>query len=324
MRHSVLTAILGSSLLALAACGNPPDSDTETETATDSAPRGEAGIGDEAATDSAAAPDAQATDLSDLSNVLAGGWRGEGAERDAWRHPAETLDFFGIDPSSTIVEIWPGGGWYTDVLAPWIAANDGTYIAAHFPATSPSEYRQRSRTAFMQRVSDTDVYGDVTMAEFSMEQGLSVADGSADAVLTFRNIHNWMASSYAERAFAEFYDALRPGGILGVVEHRLPSTREQDPMAGSGYVQQDYVIAMAAEAGFEFVEASEINANPADTSDHPLGVWTLPPVRRSPAEGDEGYEDFDRAHYDAIGESDRMTLLFRKPETAEGTQAEEE
>lgn len=319
MRHSVLAALFGSSLLVLSACGSPQE---------DTQPAGEAGPGEEspAAPENDAAPAAAAEtpDLSDLSNVLAGEWRAADAERDAWRHPAETLEFFGVDPSSTVVEIWPGGGWYTNILAPWVAANGGTYVAAHFPTNSPSDYRQRSRSAFVRQIADTDIYGNVTVAEFTPQRGLSVPDGSADAVLTFRNIHNWMASGYAERAFEEFHDALRPGGILGVVEHRLPSTREQDPMAGSGYVQQDYVIAMAEEAGFEFVEASEVNANPADTADHPLGVWTLPPVRRSPAEGEEGYEDFDRAAYDAIGESDRMTLLFRKPETAPADAEDEE
>ena len=304
MRHSVLTALLGTSLLALTACGGPAD-DTDTAATPDSQAMTET----ETPAETTAAPD-----LTELANVLDGSWRADGSERDTWRHPAETLEFFGVDPSSTVVEIWPGGGWYTDILAPWIAANGGTYIAAHFPDDTPSEYRQRSLAAFNQHVSDTPVYGDVAMASFSQQVNLTVDDASVDAILTFRNIHNWMARGYADRAFDDFYTALKPGGILGVVEHRLPSTREQDPMAGTGYVQQDYVIAMAEEAGFVLVETSEINANPADTADHPLGVWTLPPVRRSPEEGDEGYDSFDRAHYDAIGESDRMTLLFRKPD----------
>lgn len=222
-----------------------------------------------------------------------------------------------------MVEIWPGGGWYSDVLAPWIAANDGQYIAAHFPEATQSEYRRRSRAAFEARMASAAHFGDVRVVDFGGETGLDVEDGSVDAVLTFRNVHNWMNNGFAERAFEEFHDALRPGGILGVVEHRLPSSREQDPMASSGYVQQDYVIAMAEEAGFELVETSEINANPADTADHPMGVWTLPPVRRSPEEGSEGYETFDRAHYDAIGESDRMTLLFRKPDAESGETSEE-
>lgn len=320
MRKLVLGALLSSSLIALAACGNT-ERDTETETGT------ETGAEAAAPADTAAdtAPEPAQPDLSDLANVLDGEWRGEAADRDVWRHPAETLAFFGVDPSWTVVEIWPGGGWYADILAPWISANGGTYVAAHFPASTTSDYRRRSRAAFEARMAENAHYGDAVLAEFGGQSGLAVPDGSADAVLTFRNVHNWMANGFAERAFGEFYDALRPGGVLGVVEHRLPSTREQDPMAGSGYVQQDYVIAMAQEAGFELVDTSEINANPADTADHPYGVWTLPPVRRSPSEGDEGAEEFDRAHFDAIGESDRMTLFFRKPAgtMSEDTEAED-
>lgn len=308
MRTKALAALLGGSML-LASCGNSQtDTDTDTEAA---AP--------ETAAETAAAPEAEtapAPDYSDIETVLAGDWRGEAAERDEWRHPRETLEFFQIDPGSTIVEIWPGGGWYSDVLGPWIAANGGTYVAAHFPADAASNYQQRSRAAFETRIENNALYGEPQLVNFSADGGLDMEDGSADAVLTFRNVHNWMNNGFAERAFAEFYDALRPGGVLGVVEHRLPSSREQDPMSANGYVQQAYVIAMAEEAGFELVDTSEINANPADTADHPLGVWTLPPVRRSPQEGDEGYEDFDREHFDAIGESDRMTLLFRKPASA--------
>jgi len=301
MRSIFLGSLSAVALLGLSACGNPAEEPAEE------------GVTETAAPAETEAPE-PVVDYSDLNTVLAGDWRGEAAERDAWRHPAETLEFFGVDPSSTIVEIWPGGGWYADVLAPWIAANDGTYVAAHFPADSSSDYRRRSRANFEARVSDVPAYGEPEIVDFNSEVGLVVEAGSEDAVQTFRNIHNRMAGGVAEPAFAEFYTALRPGGILGVVEHRMPSTRQQDPMARSGYVQQDYVIAMAEEAGFEFVEASEVNANPADTADHPYGVWTLPPTRRSPAEDEEGFEDFDRAQYDAIGESDRMTLLFRKPD----------
>ncbi|WP_203293920.1 class I SAM-dependent methyltransferase [Maricaulis parjimensis] len=302
MRSILMSGLSACALLALSACGNPAEEPAEDTVA--EAP--------ETMVEAEPAPD-----YSDITTVLAAEWRGEAAERDAWRHPAETLEFFGVDPSSTIVEIWPGGGWYSDVLAPWISANGGTYVAAHFPANSTSAYRQRSRASFEERVAANAAYGEPVIADFNAEIGLVVPAGSVDAVLTFRNIHNWMAGGSAERAFAEFYTALKPGGIMGVVEHRLPSTREQDPMAGSGYVQQDYVIAMAEEAGFEFVEASEINANPADTADHPMGVWTLPPTRRSPGEDDPRAEGFNREQIDAIGESDRMTLLFRKPETVE-------
>ena len=300
MRSIFLGSLSAIALLGLSACNNPSEDVVE-----------------EGVTEAAAPAETEATeaavDYTDLGNVLAGEWRGEAAARDAWRHPAETLEFFGVDPSSTVVEIWPGGGWYADVLAPWIAANDGTYVAAHFPADSASDYRRRSRASFEARVSDIPAYGSPVIADFNGELGLAVEPGSVDAVLTFRNIHNWMAGGMAERAFAEFHTALKPGGILGVVEHRLPSTRQQDPTASTGYVQQDYVIAMAEEAGFELVGTSEINANPADTADHPYGVWTLPPTRRAPQDGSEAADGFDPAVYEAIGESDRMTLLFRKP-----------
>ena len=311
MRSIILTSLISTSLIALAACSSPEDTpEAETASTTEA---------ESTATETVAET---APDYSALANVLAADWRGEAAQRDAWRHPAETLAFLEVDPASTVVEIWPGGGWYSDVLAPWMHANGGTYIAAHFPAQTTSDYRARSLESFRERVAANAAYGDVVISEFGAGVGLTVEDASVDTILTFRNVHNWMANGFAERAFAEFYAALRPGGTLGVVEHRLPSTREQDPTASSGYVQQAYVIALAEEAGFELVGSSEINANPADTADHPMGVWTLPPVRRSLQEGDDGYEDFDRAAFDAIGESDRMTLLFRKPEAAAGEAGE--
>ncbi len=300
MRSIFLGSLSAVALLGLSACGSPSEETIEDAVTETAAP----------AETEAAEP---VVDYSDLETVLAADWRGDAADRDVWRHPAETLEFFGVDPSSTVVEIWPGGGWYADILAPWIAANDGTYVAAHFPADSSSDYRRRSRASFEARISDSPAYGQPVIADFNGDLGLVVDPASADAVLTFRNIHNWMAGGMAERAFAEFYTALKPGGILGVVEHRLPSTRQQDPTASTGYVQQDYVIALAQEAGFELVATSEINANPADTADHPNGVWTLPPTRRGPQEGSEAAEGFDPSVYDAIGESDRMTLLFRKP-----------
>jgi predicted methyltransferase len=245
-----------------------------------------------------------------LEWAIAGDWRGENGARDDFRHPSETLEFFDLDPSGEIIEIWPGGGWYAEILAPWIHENGGTYIAAHFAADSDSANRRRSRMEFEQRFSPDGGFGDVAIRDWGPQHMTLGAPGSADAVLTFRNIHNWMRGGFSEAAFAEFYSVLRPGGMLGVVEHRLPDTREQDPLAGSGYVQEAYVIALAREAGFELVDSSEINANPADTADHPNGVWTLPPSQNG---WDE--DGFDSAPYAAIGESDRMTLLFRKPMT---------
>ena len=313
MRYPALaTLLMGGSLLILAACGSS-DETAETETPAETAVETADGAAqtDEMATETGAAAE---RDLSELADVVGGDWRSEGAVRDAYRHPVETLEFFEVDPSGTVVEIWPGAGWYTNVLAPWIHANGGTYIAAHFPADESGGNRDRAQERFAERFADTSLYGDVEMVGFDSTIGLQVEPGSVDTVLTFRNVHNWMSRNYAEGAFAEFYEALRPGGTLGVVEHRLPSTREQDPNGATGYVQEAYVIALAEEAGFELVGSSDINANPRDTADHPFGVWTLPPVRRSPGEDEEGQEDFDREAYDAIGESDRMTLRFRKPE----------
>jgi len=259
----------------------------------------------------AAAPDTEATaGAGTIEWALAGEWRGENSARDTFRHPAETLAFFGIDPSGTVIEIWPGGGWYTEILAPWLNANGGQYVAAHFPASSESGNRRRSRASFEERFTGSDLFGDVVVRDWGPGVQALGGPASADAVLTFRNIHNWMRGGFTERAFEDFYTVLRPGGVLGVVEHRLPDTREQDPLAGSGYVQEAYVIAIAREAGFELVDRSEINANPADTADHPNGVWTLPPARSG-----WGSAGFDSTPYAAIGESDRMTLLFRKPET---------
>ena len=189
----------------------------------------------------------------------------------------------------------------------------GDQLAAHFPVEGSSENRVRSRERFVERYSNTDRYGNYVLAAFDNNTGEMVEPGSVDTILTFRNVHNFMMGNYAEKAFDDFYMALREGGTLGVVDHRLPSTREQDPQARSGYVQQDYVIGLGEEAGFELVSASEVNANPADTADHPFGVWTLAPTRRSAPRGQEAAADFDRSGYDAIGESDRMTLLFRKP-----------
>ncbi|MCC5996316.1 MAG: class I SAM-dependent methyltransferase [Oceanicaulis sp.] len=297
-----------SAALGLAACGN------------DDAPAPEAPAGDAAPEaldqDAPGSEPAEALDFTRLSDVTAAPWRdGAARGRDAARNPADTLEFFEIDPASVIVEIWPGGGWYTDILAPWITAHGGRYIAA-WPSVGPDNARAIAlRERFAARFDDP-AFGELTLAEFGPEGLSGVAPGSADAILTFRNVHNWMAGGFAETAFESFHTALKPGGLLGVVEHRLPANRVQDPRAASGYVQEDYVVALAAEAGFELVAASEINANPADTADHPFGVWTLPPVGRTSPLGEPHDPSFDRTPFEAIGESDRMTLLFRK--TANG------
>jgi predicted methyltransferase len=315
-----LLALIFALPLGLAACGEREPAEPDPAAAPDAAEQADQDIpaeidpaedtaleADVAAEEAEAAPAAEGT----LEWAVGGEWRAEQSGRDEWRNPAETLDFFGVDSSGTVIEIWPAAGWYTQILAPWIAANGGTYVAAHFPANG--EDTQAFLDNYRERFSGA-LYGEIEIAEFGPDTGALVRPGSADAVLTFRNVHNWMARGFEQKAFADFHQALRPGGILGVVEHRLPASMVQDPRAASGYVQQDYVIALATEAGFEFVGSSEVNANPADTADHPFGVWTLPPVSRTSPLGEPDDADFDRALYDSIGESDRMTLLFRKPD----------
>lgn len=245
-----------------------------------------------------------------LADTIAHPRRADDALRDRFRNPGPTLDFFDVGPGQTVAEIWPG--WYTPIVAPYLADNDGTYIAVLWP-DGVSERLDTRIAAFKDQYAGTETFGTIEYAGFLGDQGLSLEDNSVDMILTFRNVHNWMGGGYAEAAFAEFYRALKPGGTLGVVEHRLPETRVQDPKAGSGYVQESYMKALAAEAGFEFVESSEVNANPLDTADHPMGVWTLPPRSSLPEEGSEAAKDFDAELYRNIGESDRATLKFRKP-----------
>ncbi|GJL96770.1 MAG: methyltransferase [Hyphobacterium sp.] len=310
MRQAFVLSGLAS--FALVACGGADVPADVSSTAEETEQSPETGIPAPVSENETAGPQS-----GSLEWAIAGDWRGENGTRDGFRHPRETLEFFGLDPDSEIIEIWPGGGWYAEILAPWIHENGGTYVAAHFAADSASANRRRSRAGFEQRFGPGGGFGDVAIRDWG-PQSLSLGTpGSADAVLTFRNIHNWMRGGFSEAAFAEFHNVLRPGGLLGVVEHRLPDTREQDPLAGSGYVQEAYVIALAREAGFELVDTSEINANPADSADHPNGVWTLPPSQNG---WDE--DGFDSAPYQAIGESDRMTLLFRKPMT-DGVQPSE-
>ena len=304
-----MTRILAASLLAIAlsACGNEP----AMEEVPDAPPPPPA----EDTADDPADPAATAeTAAYTVEDAMAGSWRSEEERaRDAYRHPAETLEFFGIEGDDTVVEIWPGGGWYTNILAPWLHANGGQLIAATF---SPDRSERAAEVITNYKTNyeaNADTFGTIEYTVFDAEAEPMGEPDSVDAVLTFRNVHNWMGSDYAEKFFTEAYRVLKPGGTLGIVEHRLPSAMEQDPSAPSGYVHQDYVRQLAEAAGFEFVEASEINANPADTADHPFGVWTLPPVSRTTDGDGNTPEGFDAARYQDIGESDRMTLKFVKP-----------
>jgi len=227
--------------------------------------------------------------------------------RDAWRHPKETLLFFGLEPDMTVMEIWPGaGGWYTEILAP-VLRERGRLIAASWDPASDNKFIQDSLKAFRAKLdARPDVYGKVEVVALHYPTAMdAVPPGSVDIVLTFRNIHNWMPRDAARPMLEAMFAALRPGGTLGVVEHRAAAGTPQDPMARSGYVSEDHAIELIESVGFRLIGRSEVNANPADTRDYEQGVWTLPPTLR--------LGDKDREKYLAIGESDRFTLRFEKP-----------
>ena len=242
-----------------------------------------------------------------LQAVVAGSHRSDTDKaRDQYRHPVETLTWFGIKDDMTVVEVTPGGGWYTDILAPFLKEH-GTYYAAGFDPDSDVEYMKKGAQRFKEKLAaKPEVFGQTKVTVLAAPNKTEIAPaGSADMVLTFRNVHNWMSQGQGEAVFKAMYVALKPGGILGVVEHRGKPDVPQDPKAAAGYVREDEVIKMAEQAGFKLVDRSEINANPKDTKDYPQGVWTLPPVLR--------LKDVDKDKYLAIGESDRMTLKFEKP-----------
>ncbi len=223
--------------------------------------------------------------------------------RNATRHPAATLAFFGIRDDMTVVELSPGGGWYTEILAPFLR-DKGKLYAANYDLESEFEYYRRNAKNFLAKLAaDPARYDRVIATTFDPPEKLTAAPpGSADLVLTFRNLHNWMDEGSVDAAFSAMHTVLKPGGILGIVQHRQAPATAQDPKAESGYVREDYVIALAEAAGFTLVASSEVNANPKDTKDYPEGVWTLPPTFE--------LDDVDRDKYRAIGESDRMTLKF--------------
>jgi len=250
-------------------------------------------------------PTANAEDK--LQNILSGDHRTPAyMARDQYRHPLKTLNFFGIKDDMTVVEVFPGGGWYTEILAPYLKEN-GSFYAAHNNPESNRAYTRKSVAKFKAKMASNAAYSKVKITVLEPPAKTEIAPpGTADAVLTFRNIHNWMKGGYADDVYAAMYKALKPGGILGVVEHRGNPNTQQDPKARSGYVNQAYAIKLAEKAGFQFVASSEVNANPKDTKDHSKGVWTLPPSL--------AMKDNDREKYLAIGESDRFTLKFVKPE----------
>jgi predicted methyltransferase len=243
-----------------------------------------------------------------LTNVISGAHRSaENKLRDNYRHPEQTLTFFDVQDTMTVVEIWPGDGWYTEILAPYLR-DKGKLYAAHFSNDEKSTYRQEKLKSFLDKFKKYPaIYDKVAMTVLAPPSQVDIApENSVDRVLTFRNVHNWMKSDQAAEVFNAMFKALKPGGILGVVEHRASAIKPQDPKAKSGYVKEDYVIDLARNAGFEFLSKSEINANPKDTKNYLEGVWTLPPTLK--------LKDKDREKYLAIGESDRMTLKFVKPQ----------
>ena len=221
--------------------------------------------------------------------------------RDQYRHPEETIAFFQIKPNMTVIELSPGSGWYTEIFANYLH-EPGNLIAAHFDANSTRAYFKNSRIKFEQKISASPMYKNVSIVDLS--SNLAPKE-SVDAVVTFRNLHNWLGQQI-EDIFSASYRSLKPGGLFGIVEHRANKGTSLENMKKTGYVTEEYAIAIAKKHGFELVATSEINANPKDTKDHPRGVWTLPPTLR--------LKDADKDKYLSIGESDRMTLLFRKPE----------
>ena len=231
----------------------------------------------------------------------------EHKHRDQYRHPEQTLAFFDVKEDMTVVEISPGEGWYTEILASYLR-DKGKLYAAHFSPDNPEAYFKKSLSVFLDKVhKQPKLYDKLEITVLQPPKEVQIApDGSADRVLTFRNVNNWMKNDQATAVFSAMFKALKPGGILGVVEHRGASIKQQEPKALSGYVSEDYVIALARNAGFEFLAKSEINANPKDTKNYPEGVWTLPPTLK--------LKDKDRDKYLAIGESDRMTIKFIKPQ----------
>ena len=243
-----------------------------------------------------------ATDAKLRAAIASGDRPAAESARDKWRHPAETLAFFGVRQDMTVVELWPGGGWYTAILAP-LLADRGKLVVTNMDPDGPSENAKKYAARLASKPNDFSKV-EVKIINPPADIGLG-AEGSADAVLTFRNFHNWVRDGVAEKVLAASFRVLKSGGVFGVEEHRAKADADRAKVGDTGYVPEAMVIDLAQRAGFRLDGRSEVNSNPNDTKDYPKGVWTLPPVLRL---GDQ-----DRAKYEAIGESDRMTLRFRKP-----------
>lgn len=252
----------------------------------------------------ATTPATDSATASALDSILAGEHRGaENRARDVYRHPKQTLQFFGIRQDMTVVEVWPGAGWYTEVLAPLLKEHGKLYTALLDPAAG--EYAKNTVETFQSKLQlRPDLYGKVVTTTLAAPPAKNeiAPPASADLVLTFRNLHSWMMFGWEREALTAMHAALKPGGVLGVVAHRGDPKTPQDPKAASGYVNEDYAIRTIEAVGFKLVARSEVNANPKDTKDYEQGVWTLPP----------GFAAGDAARYQQIGESDRFTLKFVK------------
>jgi predicted methyltransferase len=253
-----------------------------------------------------------------LQAVVAGDWRSaENRERDRYRHPVESLAFWGLEPGMSVLEIQPGGGWWTEILAPYAQRTGGRFYATAVDLANPevTEAARQSRAEFEQRyAAKPDIYGRIELVNWGAKSAPLPAN-TFDLILTARSVHGWIRTpGMVEKAFSDFARALKPGGVLAVEQHRA-NPGPQDPKAVSGYVTEAFVIDAAEKAGLKLAARSEINANPKDTKDHPFGVWTLPPSLRSTAYGSDATDPtFDHSKYLAIGESDRMTLKFVKPQ----------
>lgn len=306
MRLSLLLSVMP---LALVACAEPEADQPAAAPVEETAPEMTA----------EPAPMQEGPEMMDAAAMLqaavdAAGRPAEEKARDAFRNPVETLAFIGVEPTDTVVEIWPGGGWYTEILARYLAMGGGKLYAASFDPENDSEYVQRALTNFRDRfMADPETYGDIEMTVLSEDKQDIAPAGTADVVLTFRNVHNFEMGGWSEEAFAAFYEALKPGGVLGVVDHRLPEDADDAREKSSGYVKVSTVRELAEGAGFVFDASSEVNANPNDDTEHPFGVWTLPPNSRTSGRDGTAPEGFDPEVYKAIGESDRFTLRFVKP-----------
>jgi predicted methyltransferase len=252
-------------------------------------------------------------EFPDLDSVLASPHRGENAARDVYRHPKETLEFFGIARNMTVVELWPGGGWYTEILGPFLR-DEGNLIVTLMP-TDHERYGKRAMEFKTKIEAAPELYGGITFvtAPTAADQPFELApEGTVDMVVTFRNSHGWFNNGQTEQIYGAAFRALKPGGIFGIEQHRAAAGAKPEETSKQGYLPEALVIEHAQKVGFELVEKSEINANPKDTKDYPQGVWALPPSLDG-VEDDKPQTEEELAKHKAIGESDRMTLKFRKP-----------